>query len=164
MYSYGRPHMAGQKQDDQHEHTFSSYVWIRDVVLKTYLGLWTIGRSGVRGSGISVLVAQHDDNDDIQFNNSHLQVNIHRTLKGVIALGLSWRRSNGNEKYFSCFHDTYRRLVGNGIWPICRNAVGYMYICIYLLFKYKIKYSWIHTPTHINRCYKAYSLVDICLH
>ena len=28
---YGPPHMAGQKQDDQHEHTFSSYVRIRDV-------------------------------------------------------------------------------------------------------------------------------------
>ena len=27
-----------QKQDDQHEHTFSSHVRIRDVVLKTYLG------------------------------------------------------------------------------------------------------------------------------
>ena len=32
------PHMAVQKQDDQHERTFSSYVRIRDVVLKTYLG------------------------------------------------------------------------------------------------------------------------------
>ena len=32
------PHMAVQKQDDQHEHTFSSYARIRDVVLKTYLG------------------------------------------------------------------------------------------------------------------------------
>ena len=38
MYSYGPPHMAVQKQDDQHEHTFSSYVRIRDVVLKIYLG------------------------------------------------------------------------------------------------------------------------------
>ena len=38
MYSYGPPHMAVQKQDDQHEHTFSSYVRILDVVLKTYLG------------------------------------------------------------------------------------------------------------------------------
>ena len=45
------PHMAVQKQDDQHEHTFSSYVRIRDVVLKTYLGRRTIGRSGERGSG-----------------------------------------------------------------------------------------------------------------
>ena len=51
------------KQDDQHEHTFSSYVRIRDVVLKTYLGLWTIGRSGERGSGISVLPTRYDDDD-----------------------------------------------------------------------------------------------------
>ena len=29
------PHMAEQKQDDQHEHTFSNYVRIRDVVQKT---------------------------------------------------------------------------------------------------------------------------------
>ena len=36
MYSYGPPHMAGQKQDDQLEHTFSSYVRIRNVALKTY--------------------------------------------------------------------------------------------------------------------------------
>ena len=65
MYSYGPPHMAVQKQDDQHEHTFSSYVRIRDVVLKTCLGRWTIRRSGERGSGISVLPARHDDDDDI---------------------------------------------------------------------------------------------------
>ena len=56
--------MAVQKQDDQHEHTFSSYVRIRDVVLKTYLGRWTIGRSGERGSEISVLPARDDDDDD----------------------------------------------------------------------------------------------------
>ena len=51
------------KQDDQHEHTFSSYVRIRDVVLKTYLGRWTIGRSGERGSGISVLPARYDEDN-----------------------------------------------------------------------------------------------------
>ena len=38
MYSYGSPHMAAQKQDDQLERTFSSYVRIQAVVLKTYLG------------------------------------------------------------------------------------------------------------------------------
>ena len=64
MYSYGSPHMAAQKQDDQHERTFSSYVRIQVVVLKTYLGRWTIGRSGERGSGISVLPARYDDDDD----------------------------------------------------------------------------------------------------
>ena len=56
--------MAVQKQDDQHEHTFSRYVRIRDVVLKTCLGRWTIGRSGERGSGISVLPVRHGDDDD----------------------------------------------------------------------------------------------------
>ena len=56
--------MAAQKQDDQLERTFSSYVRIQDVTLKTYLGRWTIGRSGERGSGISVLPARYDDDDD----------------------------------------------------------------------------------------------------
>ena len=53
------------KADDQHEHTFSNYLRIRDIVLKTCLGRWTIGKSGERGSGISVLPARHDDDDDI---------------------------------------------------------------------------------------------------
>ena len=56
--------MAAQKQDDQLERTFSSYVRIQVVVLKTYLGRWTIGRSGERGSGISVLPARYDADDD----------------------------------------------------------------------------------------------------
>ena len=56
--------MAVQEQDDQHEHTFSSYVRIRDVVQKTYIGRWMIGRSGERESGISVLPARYDDDDD----------------------------------------------------------------------------------------------------
>ena len=56
--------MAEQKQDDQLEHTFSNYVRIRDVVQKTCWRRWTIGKSGARGSGISVLPARHDDDDD----------------------------------------------------------------------------------------------------
>ena len=66
MYSYGPLHIAKQKQDDQLEHTYSSYVRIRDVALKTCQKRWMIGRSGERGSGISVLAAWHDDNDDNQ--------------------------------------------------------------------------------------------------
>ena len=64
MYSYGPLHMAEKKQDDQLEHTYSSYVRIRDVTLKTCQRRWTIERSGERGSGISVLAARHDDDDD----------------------------------------------------------------------------------------------------
>ena len=56
--------MAKQKQDDQLEHTYSSYVRIRDVTLKTGQKRWMIGRSGERESGISVLAARHDDHDD----------------------------------------------------------------------------------------------------
>ena len=84
MYSYGSPHMAMQKEDDQHEHTFSSYVRIRDVVLKTYLERWTIGRSGERGSGISVLPARYDDDDDERC----LQINILYALKSSLELPL----------------------------------------------------------------------------
>ena len=61
MYSCGPPHMANQKQDGQLEHIYSSYVMIRDVTLKTCQMRWMIGRRGERGSGISVLVAWHDD-------------------------------------------------------------------------------------------------------
>ena len=64
MYSYGPPHMAEKKQDDQHEHTLSNYVRIRDVIQKTCQKRWTRGKSGKRGSGISVLPARHDDDDD----------------------------------------------------------------------------------------------------
>ena len=63
MYSYGPAQMAEQKQEDQLEHTFSSYVKIRDVALKTNQRRWTIGRSGEGGSGISVPAARHDDDD-----------------------------------------------------------------------------------------------------
>ena len=64
MYSYGPPHMAEQHQDDQLEHTYSSSVRMRDVALKTCQRRWTIGRSGERGSVISVLAARPDDDDD----------------------------------------------------------------------------------------------------
>ena len=49
MYSYGPPHMAKQKQDDQLEHTYSSYVRIRDVTLKTCQKRCMIGRVAREG-------------------------------------------------------------------------------------------------------------------
>ena len=75
--------MAVQKQDDQHEHTFSSYVRIRDVVLKTYLGRWTIGRSGERGSGISVLPARYDDDDEFSISTQFKYKNIFLSINSV---------------------------------------------------------------------------------
>ena len=65
MISYGPPHVAEQKQDGPLEHTYSSYVRIRDVALNTCQKRWTIGRSDERGSGISVLAARHETDDDV---------------------------------------------------------------------------------------------------
>ena len=56
--------MDEQKQDAQLESTLSSSVPIRDVALKTCRKRWTIGRDDERGSGISVMIAQHDDDGD----------------------------------------------------------------------------------------------------
>ena len=46
------PAYGQAKQDDQLEHTYSSYVRIRDVSLKTCQSRWTIGRSSERVRGI----------------------------------------------------------------------------------------------------------------
>ena len=72
MYSSGPLHMDEEKQDIQLEHTYSSYVPIRDVVLRISRKQWTIGRSGERRSGISELVAWYDDDhdDDIFLSNN----------------------------------------------------------------------------------------------
>ena len=48
--------MDEQKQDDQLESTYSSYMLVWDVALKTCWKQWTIRRGGERGSGISVLI------------------------------------------------------------------------------------------------------------
>ena len=56
MYSCGLFHV-----DEQYEPTYCSSVPIQDVALKTCWKQWTIERGGEGGSGISVLMAQHDD-------------------------------------------------------------------------------------------------------
>ena len=65
MHSSGPLHMDKQKQDDQLEPTYSTSVPIQDVALKTCWEQWMIEKGGERGSGISTLMAQHDDDDDV---------------------------------------------------------------------------------------------------
>ena len=74
--------LAEQKRADQLEHTYSSYVRIRDVALKTCRRLWTIGRSGERGSGRYVLAARHDDDDGILSDGK--QHPVHIIVCGVV--------------------------------------------------------------------------------
>ena len=66
MQDTGTPHMAELKQGDKLEPTYSSSVRIRDIALRTCQKWWKIGRSGERGSGISVLVARHDDDEELE--------------------------------------------------------------------------------------------------
>ena len=116
MYSYGPPHMAWQKQDDQLEHTFSSYVRIRDVVLKTCQRRWTIGRSGervrdIRASGTTwwcwwydthwhfkVWVSCHHHHHIALVARISLTLSYHSSLS-FIALG----RSSGPVSSYSCW-------------------------------------------------------------
>ena len=102
MYSYGPPHMAGQKQDEQLEHTFSSYVRIQDVALKTDQRRWTIGGSGERGSGISVLAAQHDVDDvfeNYELSSRLLYISDIQEAKGRVRKqdGRTWARDLDTE-------------------------------------------------------------------
>ena len=59
--------MDEQRQDAQLEPTYSSSVPIRGVALRIGRKQWTIGRCCERGSGISMLIARHDDDDEGKF-------------------------------------------------------------------------------------------------
>ena len=65
--------------------TFSSYMRIRDVVLKTCLGRRTIERSSERGSGISVLPVRYDD--DCDDNYQHATSKGKRQRHGQLLIG-----------------------------------------------------------------------------
>ena len=59
------PHTWPCKSRTTSTNIHSATMWgYRMLSLRTCLGRWTIGRSGERGSGISVLPARHDDDDD----------------------------------------------------------------------------------------------------
>ena len=62
-YSCGPLHMDEQRQDGHLEPIYNNSVPIQDVALKTCRKRWPIEKGGGRGSGISVLAVQHDDDD-----------------------------------------------------------------------------------------------------
>ena len=63
--------MDEQRQNDQLEPIYNSSVPIQDVALKTFRVWWTMETGGERGYGGFVLVARHDDDDEL-FPNSQL--------------------------------------------------------------------------------------------
>ena len=95
----GPPHMTERKQVDQLEPTFSSSVRIRDVALKTSQKRWTIGRSGDRGSGISMLVTEQDDGDIYTILQSWSVCDTWSFLSSCGSLDIySWLHFNQNRK------------------------------------------------------------------
>ena len=86
MYSNGHP-TYGRAEAGRPARTYSSYVRIRFVAMKTCQRRWTIGRSGERGSGLSVLAAWHDDDDEISMKDHRLN------------LVLETRQENYNNNY-----------------------------------------------------------------
>ena len=86
------PHIAEKKQD---EHTYSSYVRIRNVALTTYRRRWTIGRSGERGTGISVPAAWHDDDDNDSLvgwlcDVSAFWGSVNAEVRSIFASAITW--------------------------------------------------------------------------
>ena len=121
MYSYGPPHMAVQKQDDQLELTYNNYVRTQDVTLKTCRRRWMIGRSGERGSGISVLVARHDDDDEGFGFKTLLSTRI--TLDYFIIVRCFWNYISICSSYRKCFVFP-KRIMPVGV---CQ-AIPFMYL------------------------------------
>ena len=64
MYSCGTLHIDDQRQDDQLEPTYSSYVPIGYVSLGTCRKQYTKGRDDERESGIFALMVRHDNDGD----------------------------------------------------------------------------------------------------
>ena len=121
MYSYGPPHMAKQKQDDQPELTYSRYVRTQDVTLKTCQRRWMRGRSGERWSGISVLAARHDDDDDDNGDkNPHCTVSILQdsllhiiqtetfTLRVLLLYSVVFWQKHYTKKYQDWLHNVFQ--------------------------------------------------------
>ena len=57
IYSWGPLHMDEKRQEDQLEPTYSIFVPIRDVALKTCRKQWIIEKGVEKGSGISMVMA-----------------------------------------------------------------------------------------------------------
>ena len=96
MCSCGPPHMANQKQDDQLEHSYSSYVMIQDVTPKTCRRRWMLGRRGERGSGISVLAARYDDDDDESKSKVKLVTTVEGDPKAPFSISTTPRYRRGH--------------------------------------------------------------------
>ena len=121
MYSCGPLHMDFQKQDDQLEPTYSSSVRIWDVTLRTCRKQWVIRRGGERGSGISLLIAWHNDDDDKNISScfgSRLAECVRETQRDEV---WDWYRETLSEKVRERETERLRQIKDCYIDTICRQ-------------------------------------------
>ena len=160
MYSYGPPHMAEQKQDDQLEHTYSSYVRILDVALKTCRRRWTIGRSSERGSGISVLAAWHDDDDDD--SPSMLSVKC-KTLCIVINLFIFLVHLSFSDVHFKKGPKYLTKRTSQVLIPLIRFLLQNLILRIFLVMRYSFLIFFFHLRLFDSSCFQYFHILLIFL-
>ena len=147
MYSSGPPHM--QKQDDQLEPTFSSPVRIRDVALTTCQKRWTIGRSGERGLGISVLAAWHDDDDDDDDDENLNRFNF-RLLARILRIGFLFLLIGIGK----CSYDMLNRTIlysTDTHTQLYHTFTHRLHKCIYTHTHTKRVHKYTHTHEHTHK-------------
>ena len=111
--------MAKQKQDDQPELTYSSYVRTQDVTQKTCRRRWTIGKSGERWSRISVLAARLDDDDIYQRSSRDWY--------------LSWRLPHGCETLLRNISSLQKQIIYlSSEIPFCACLFVCLCVCVSL--------------------------------
>ena len=110
--------MAVQKQDDQLELTYSNYVRTQDVSLKTCRRRWMIGRSGERGSGISVLVARHDDDND-----EMTKTDLFQTIQFSMSINFCLTQLNVKTVLYQTNQFSVITQFSS-IWPVDRTLLG----------------------------------------
>ena len=64
MFSCGPIRMNEQRQENQLKPTYNRSAPTWEVALETRQKQWMIEKGGERGSGVSILLVPHDDDDD----------------------------------------------------------------------------------------------------
>ena len=133
MYPYGPLHMDKQRQGDLPEPSYCSSVSIQ----RTNWKQWTIGRSGERRSGLSVLMAWQED-DEFIFKVKILDKSVDVSS---ILLQPSYGQVVGQTNFFSLFEQPERKktLNSNHLNLCNRNClIKYILLEFFNLFEFRI--------------------------
>ena len=112
----------GQAKAGRPARTYIQHERLRDVALNTCQKRWMIGRSGERESGISVLAARHDDDDDdIKAKIDNMQQNRRCGLWGERDETVNYRISGCSkvaQMWYKTKHIWARKVIH---WALCKR-------------------------------------------